>query len=187
MWPFSLFSSNPQPQALLKAQARNNPPVKNAVAAAIAAAPIPAPSVGITYNPNLIAKLKGDHEELFTIYTRLHEAGIGSRFAKISDDLIALRRAFNGHILLENVRFYVYLEKLLKEHPEERSYVHSLRKDMNGIASAVSGFCDKWITTPVTSATQSAFNVDLQDIGGALTSRVELEETTLYTLYVESM
>jgi Hemerythrin HHE cation binding domain len=185
MWPFSLFQSKPKAQSLMQAQPK--PTAKSVPPAVASIIPVPTPAVGIAYNPNLIAKLKDDHQDLFAIYTRLHESGISSRFAKITDDLIALRRAFNGHILLENVRFYVYLEKLLKEHPEERSYVHSLRKDMNGIAMAVSTFCDKWIATPVTSATQSAFNVDLQDIGGALTSRVELEETTLYTLYVESM
>jgi hypothetical protein len=58
---------------------------------------------------------------------------------------------------------------------------------MNGIAGAVSGFCEKWITNPVTPVSQATFTAELQGIGGALTSRVELEETTLYTLYVKSL
>lgn len=189
MWPFSLFQTKSVAQPSFQAQT-------NAAAKSVAPAaakhvpvpvPVPAPAVGITYNPNLIAKLKDDHQELFAVYTRLHESAINGRFAKITDDLIVLRRAFNGHILLENVRFYVYLERLLKEHPEERNYVHSLRKDMNGIASAVSNFCESWITQQVTALTQSTFTAELEGIGGALTSRVELEETTLYTLYVESL
>lgn len=183
MWPFSIFQSKSQPKA------QNNPPPKNIVpsAPAPAVAPVAPASIGIPFNPNLIAKLKGDHQDLFAIYTRLHDSGISARFAKITDDLIVLRRTFNGHILLENVRFYVYLEKLLKNHSEERKYVHSLRKDMNGIAGAVSTFCDKWITNPVSAKTQAEFNTELQGIGGALTARVELEESTLYTLYVESI
>lgn len=189
MWPFSLFQSKPAAQPAM--QARTNPVAKSVVPAAAkhvpVPVPVPAPAVGISYNPNLIAKLKDDHQELFAVYTRLHESATSARFAKITDDLIVLRRAFNGHILLENVRFYVYLERLLKDHPEEKNYVHSLRKDMNGIASAVSGFCERWITQPVTNLTQSTFTAELQGIGGALTSRVELEETTLYTLYVESL
>ena len=187
MWPFSPRKSKTAAQPLM--QARANPPAKSAfpAAASMAPVPVPAPSTGITYNPNLIAKLKDDHQELFAVYTRLHESATSARFTKITDDLIVLRRAFNGHILLENVRFYVYLERLLKEHPEERSYVHSLRKDMNGIASAVSNFCESWITQQVTALTQSTFTAELEGIGGALTSRVELEETTLYTLYVESL
>jgi Hemerythrin HHE cation binding domain len=184
MWPFSPRQSKPIAQPLL--QVRPNPPAKS-VAPAVDMVPVPPPAVGISYNPNLIAKLKGDHQDLFAVYTRLHESATSARFAKITDDLIVLRRAFNGHILLENVRFYVYLERLLKDHPEEKNYVHSLRKDMNGIASAVSGFCEKWITNPVAPITQAAFTAELQGIGGALTSRVELEETTLYTLYVESL
>lgn len=179
MWPFSLFQSKPEVKRALIP--------KSVMPTVVTEKQIPPSSTGITYNPNLIAKLKGDHQELFAIYTRLHDSGLSSRFAKITDDLVVLRRAFNGHILLENVRFYVYLEKLLKNQPEEKNYVHSLRKDMNGIANAVSTFCEKWITTPVTPATQAAFNAELQGIGGALTARVELEETTLYTLYVDSL
>lgn len=185
MWPFSPRQSKPAAQPLV--QARPNPPAQRVVPVVANLAPVAAPSVGISFNPNLIAKLKGDHQDLFAIYTRLHESATSGRFAKITDDLIVLRRAFNGHILLENVRFYVYLEKLLKDHPEEKNYVHSLRKDMNGIASAVSGFCETWITSTVTPLTQAVFTAELQGIGGALTSRVELEETTLYTLYVESL
>ena len=185
MWPFSIFQSKPTAKPLM--QARTSPPVKSAIPEVTNIVPVPAPAAGISYNPNLIAKLKDDHQELFAVYTRLHESATSARFTKITDDLIVLRRAFNGHILLENVRFYVYLERLLKDHPEEKNYVHSLRKDMNGIASAVSSFCEKWITTTVTTFTQATFAAELQGIGGALTSRVELEETTLYTLYVESL
>jgi hypothetical protein len=186
MWPFSIFQSKPQPQPKPKALTSPIPKTVTSVAhAAPSAAPVA--SAGIPFNPNLIDKLKGDHQELFAIYTRLHEAATSARFTKITDDIIVLRRVFNGHILLENVRFYVYLERLLKNHPEEKNYVHSLRKDMNGIANAVSTFCEKWITNPVTTLTQAAFTAELQGIGGALTSRVELEESTLYTLYVESL
>lgn len=186
MWPFSIFKSAPAPQP----KAKNNQAPRQVTPAPTTATTVAAvtpSSAGISFNPNLIAKLKDDHQDLFAIYTRLHEAGISARFTKITDDLIVLRRAFNGHILLENVRFYVYLERLLKNHSEERNYVHSLRKDMNGIASAVSTFCDKWITNPVSAKTQAEFNNELQGIGGALTARVELEESTLYTLYVESL
>jgi hypothetical protein len=183
MWPFSPRQSKPVVQPPV--QARPSLPAKSVAPAATSMVLVP--SVGISYNPNLIAKLKGDHQELFAVYNRLHESAMSALFAKITDDLIVLRRAFSGHILLENVRFYVYLEKLLKDHPEEKNYVHLLRKDMNGIAITVSGFCEKWITNPVTTLTQSGFTAELQSIGGALTSRVELEETTLYTLYVESL
>lgn len=181
MWPFSFF----------KSLAKSKPTIAPSQVApnAIAVAPIkPATTpAGISYNPQLISKLKGDHQELFAIYTRLHGYGIGSNLAKIAPDLIVFRRTFTSHILLENVRFYVYLERLLINHPEEKNYVRSLRKDMNGIAAAVSAFCEKWITTPVTTSTQSAFTAELQGIGSALTDQVELEESKLYTLYVESM
>ena len=58
---------------------------------------------------------------------------------------------------------------------------------MGGIANALAGFIHTWITEPPFAQTVQAFSEQLGGIGAALTSRVELEEGTLYTLYVESL
>jgi hypothetical protein len=149
--------------------------------------PVVLKAAGIGYHPKLIDKLKGDHRELFAIYGRLCESTNSSQFLKITEELIFLRRTFTHHILLEDVRFYVYLENLLKDRTTERNYVRTLKRDMAGISIAVSSFCEKWIATPVTAFNENVFGDHLLMIGNALTTRVELEESTLYTLYVESI
>ncbi len=147
----------------------------------------PAGSSGIAYDPTLIGKLKSDHVELVTLYTRLLTAATSARPASIPDDLVHFRRAFQSHILLENVRFYVYMDRLLATHPEEREYVRSLRKDMNGISKAVAEFIHTWVTSPPDASTLATFEEQLKGVGAALTARVQLEESSLYTLYAASL
>lgn len=154
------------------------------------AAPEPVASTGssgIAYDPTLIAKLKSDHVELVALYTRLLNAATAARAETIADDLVHFRRAFQSHIVLENVRFYVYMDRLLTTHPEEREYVRSLRKDMNGISKAVAEFIHTWVTTPPDASTLPTFEEQLKGIGAALTDRVQLEENSLYTLYAASL
>jgi hypothetical protein len=149
--------------------------------------PATATSAGVTYDANLIEKLKGEHAEMLAVYTRILLSASAGRIDAIAEDLIAFRRLFQGHILLENVRFYVYLDRLLADHPSEREGARTLRKDMNGIAKAVAEFIYHWSSVAPTNETLPAFTAQLQGIGAALVARIELEESTLYTLYAESL
>jgi hypothetical protein len=152
------------------------------------AAPTPnAATGGIAYDPNLVAKLKGDHAEMIVIYSRLLNSAQTAQFGLIRDDLVLFRRVFQGHILMESVRFYVYLDRLLSHDDSVRDEARAVRKDMNGIAKAVADFIHNWMTIPITEQTLPTFIEQLQGIGGALVARVELEETTLYTLYTEAI
>ena len=145
----------------------------------------PAPlSTAVPYRPELVDKLKADHQELFRIYHRMADAAQQHKTDGIAADLAAFRRAFQSHILVENVSFYVYLERILAHSPEELGYVRALRKDMNGIAKAVSDFIHAWTTQPPTAHTAGRFAEQLSGIGKALVARVELEESSLYVLYV---
>lgn len=141
-------------------------------------------STVVPYRPELVDKLKADHQELFRLYQRMTDAVQQHKMDSIPADLAAFRRAFQSHILVENVSFYVYLERILAHTPEELSYVRALRKDMNGIAKTVSDFIQTWTTQPPSAHTAGRFSEQLSGIGQALVTRVELEESSLYVLYV---
>lgn len=79
------------------------------------------------------------------------------------------------------------MDRLLADQPEEREYVKSLRKDMNGIARAVAEFIQHWVATPPNDKTLPQFSEQLKGVGAALVARVELEENSLYTLYTEKL
>lgn len=150
--------------------------------------PVPKSSTGgISYDPNLVTKLKDDHKEMIVIYSRLLKDAQTAQIDSIRDDLVLFRRIFQGHILMESVRFYVYLDRLLAHHESVRDEARAVRKDMNGIAKAVADFIHNWMTIPITVQTLPLFIEQLQGIGAALVARVELEESTLYTLYTETL
>ncbi len=142
---------------------------------------------GIAYDPTLIDKLKDDHAALFALHRTLFESVAANRFDAIPDDLLLFRRAFQTHLLVESVRFYIYLEKLLVANPDELAYARSLKHEMNGIAKTVGSFIETWSTRPPTAQTARTFVEQLNAIGQAFAQRVEVEESTLYTLYVESL
>lgn len=148
----------------------------------------PAPATGgIAYDPHLVEKLKDDHQHMIAIYSRLLKDAQAANLDSIRDDLVLFRRVFQGHILMESVRFYVYLDRLLAQHESVRDEARAVRKDMNGIARAVADFIHNWMTVPITLQTLPTFIEQLQGIGAALVARVELEESSLYTLYTETL
>jgi len=148
-----------------------------------AAAPVVGAS-SMPYRPELVDKLKADHQDLLDIYARLSAAAQMGHTAHIAEDLMAFRRGFQNHILVENLNFYVYLERILANRPEELGYVRSLRQDMNGIAKVVADFIHTWISQPPTAQTVGQFETELTVMGQALSARIELEESRLYVLYV---
>jgi regulator of sigma D len=153
----------------------------------IAPAPSSPSTGGIAYDPNLVGKLKADHQEMIALYTRLLGAAESGRMETLHEDLILFRRIFQGHILMESVRFYVYLDRLLAEHPGVRDEARAVRKDMNAIAKAVAEFIHVWISAPIEPDALPRFITALKGIGAALVARVELEESSLYTLYTETL
>ncbi len=54
-------------------------------------------------------KLKDDHKEMIVISSRLLNDALTGQIESIREDLVLFRRVFQGHILMESVRFYVSL------------------------------------------------------------------------------
>lgn len=180
MWT---FLKSKKPAARLVPAAKKLPVAAPPVAQELPPSQTPG---GVKYDSGLITKLKADHADMLSIYTRLLLSATSGRVEALAEDLIMFRRAFQGHILLENVRFYVYLDRLLADRPAERESARALRKDMNGIAKAVSEFIYHWSSVAPDAQTLPTFTEQLQGIGTALVARIALEESTLYTLYAEA-
>lgn len=138
----------------------------------------------IGFDPALIGDLISDHSELVTIFGKVWSEGYEAKqYSKIASYLTEFKGLFQSHLLKENVKFYVYLEQTLGEDPHSLGVVRDFRKDMNGIANAVVGFCKKYIETELNEINVEQFVEDYQGIGEALVRRVKLEEQDLYSLY----
>ena len=138
----------------------------------------------IAYDPELLASLLSDHEELVQLYEAMWHDGIakGSLIVFLRN-LGAFRGKFNAHVLKENVKFYVYLEQNLKHDEHALELIKHFRDDMNEIAKNVLAFCKKYYTKQFTPELKKTLKKDYEAVGDVLVRRVSLEENDLYTLY----
>ena len=159
---------------------------KNAPAPSLAEAPKPGATT-IAYDPNLIAALEADHSKLVELYGKMWDEGFEKKnYVKLARILSEFKSLFQGHLLKENVRFYVYLEQSLGKDKHTLAVVKEFRSDMNDIANAVIGFCKRYSKGSFTPAMEAQFKKDYTAVGEALTRRVQSEERDLYSLYQPS-
>lgn len=138
----------------------------------------------IGYDPELVAKLKEDHKELFALYTKLQNTYAAGKFGDIPKLLNDFKLALQSHLMVENVRFYTYVQQHLAGDEENSAFIADVKHEMDGIARAVVKFITIYGHAPVTPSNQQAFKTELDGIGQVLTSRVQMEESRLYTLYI---
>lgn len=159
---------------------------KDVPAPELAQAPKPGATT-IAYDPNLIAALEADHSKLVELYGKMWDEGFEKKnYVKLARILAEFKSLFQGHLLKENVRFYVYLEQSLGKDNHTLAVVKEFRTDMNDIANAVIGFCKRYSKGAFTAAMEAQFKKDYTAVGEALTRRVQSEERDLYSLYQPS-
>lgn len=141
--------------------------------------------VGISYDSQLINKLKEDHQELIEIFTEIKAAASVGHYRRIPSKLSELKLALQTHIAVENVRLYVYIQQNYAQDEEVSNFVTGLRSEMNGIARAAVKFAERYTETPPVASTPANFVSGLEEIRVVLVKRVHLEESRLYSLYLQ--
>lgn len=145
-----------------------------------------APGTQISYDPELIEKLKRDHENLLGLYGQIKAAFDAGKYPLVTEKLNTFKRALVDHLLIENVRLYIYLAYSFSSDEINDILVKEFRSEMGGIAKVVMAFLTKYETIGVDNDLAASFAKDLEAIGGALVARIEREEATLYPLYMPS-
>ncbi|MDR0770400.1 MAG: hemerythrin domain-containing protein [Burkholderiales bacterium] len=148
--------------------------------------PIRAASHPIHFDGTLVDKLKNDHTELFRLYHELRTVSEHGDFSALPDLLASFRLALQTHLMVENVKFYAYLQQNFANDADLMTYIVNIKKEMDVIARAVVKFTNTYASQRLTSEKAAAFGKELDQIGGTLVKRVGLEETRLYTLYMPS-
>jgi len=138
---------------------------------------------GVSYHPDLVENLKADHQALFALYGVMVDLVNKGRYDELPPKLHEFKMALQGHVLVENVQFYVYLQNKLVDDAMNLEFIKDVRKEMNGIARAVVNFTKKYESIEFTDEVKPEFSEELSGIGAVLTQRVEMEESQLYTLY----
>ncbi len=143
-----------------------------------------APGTAINYSAELVEKLKSDHVQLVSRFEAIRRAFAARDYAAAAAGLEAFRAAIQAHLLLENVRLYIYLEHQLAQDRASFELIHEFRREMDGIGKAVMGFLDKYRRIEADPRLLPAFAEELDAVGAVLVSRIEREEATLYPLYL---
>lgn len=142
-----------------------------------------APVRTIQYDEGLVPQLIDDHHALVGMYQQLGNDVRAGRYEGVANSLVSFKTYLEGHLLKENVRFYVYLEQSMAHDAENLALVKDFRREMNSIARGVVDFVKKYQASPVTPASQAEFLKDYDAVGQLLAMRIGREESQLYTLY----
>ena len=142
-----------------------------------------APGTMIHYHPDLIGKLKQDHQALLALFGSIQAAFAAGRLQEVVGHLDAFRTGIQSHLLIENVRLYIYLEHQLAGDETSHQLIHDFRHEMDGIGKAVVGFLAKYKDLSVDTNLVASFGRDLEAVGKVLVDRIQREEATLYPLY----
>ncbi|MBE9515761.1 MAG: hemerythrin domain-containing protein [Proteobacteria bacterium] len=142
-----------------------------------------APGTSIHYHPELIDKLTNDHKILIAIYTRIHKSIDAGDVQSAVAYLNKFKAVLQEHLLLENVKLYVYLSHQLAADESKSDTILGFRREMGKIGGVVMDFLRTYTEQPLDASRLDEFKQELTGIGAALTDRIEREERDLYTLY----
>ncbi len=143
-----------------------------------------APGTEIRYHPELVEQLKSDHQTLLGIYGEIQAAFDAGDYARVSEKLDAFRTGLQGHLLTENVRLYIYLDRCLASDETNSELIRGFRREMDGIAKVAMNFLKKYEAIGVDKELAGAFAKDFATIGQVLGERIQKEEQVLYPLYM---
>lgn len=144
-----------------------------------------APGTRLHYDPDLVAGLVADHNVLLGIFGEIGDASKQKNMALVKERLGDFGDALRGHLLKENVRFYLYLQHSLEDDPDNAEIMHGFRKEMQHIGRAVADFLNKYTADGAWSeAKWQDFQQEVGAIGKVLVKRIQTEENVLYPLYL---
>lgn len=142
-----------------------------------------APGTGITYKKDLIAKYKGDHQFLLTLYKSANDAYERGEYTEVTARLNEMREALRAHLLDEELNFYVYVLHCYSYDEEITSLISSYKKDMKQIGLAAFSFLKKYSAVGSVVSSDEKFINEFKTIGQLLVKRISSEENQLYPLY----
>lgn len=139
----------------------------------------------VHYDPALVSSLVSDHQVLLGIFGEIVAAMEQKNVSRTKEKLGEFGDALRGHLLKENVRFYVYLQHSLEGDTENAAIMHEFRREMQHIGKAVADFLHKYTAEGEWDEKMwQSFQQEVGGIGKVLTKRIQTEENILYPLYL---
>lgn len=143
-----------------------------------------APGTAIQFSPDLLTQLTQEHKQLTATFGEIRAVFERGDYKKTTQKLNEFRSLFQAHLLTENVRLYIYLERSFSNDETVYELIKNLRREMDGIARTALAFLEKYETIGIDKDIEASFAHDMETVGNELTYRIESEENTLYPLYL---
>ncbi len=143
------------------------------------------PGTTLTYDPTLIKQLHSDHKELIELYGTIKKYLDKEDYNNVQKYLLQFSSLLRDHLLLENLKLYVYLTNALSHDAQNLEIMIDMRKEMGRIGRTVNQFLTRYTETlPWTEEKLYSFPNEFKQIGKVLVERINREENRLYTLYM---
>lgn len=142
-----------------------------------------APGTRIGYDPLLLQRLRADQQRMLELFTQtqalLNSRDYGGVYRKLGE----LRIVLQDHLMTANVKFYVYMSRLLANDPAKSAIINDCRREMLANSRQLMDFLRTYTAVRLDDNLAETFQIDLLVIGSVLVQRIEREQTTLFPLY----
>jgi hemerythrin len=137
----------------------------------------------LAYDSKLISKFHKDHDDLVAHIMDIQKALDNNKEKKAKQFLKQLRMRILGHFMEEDIKLYWYLKRYYNEHHEISQTIAMFEKSIKDIQKEVIGFLDYYLQEG--QKLDARFKEKFSEIIQTLSSRIQTEESNLYTLYVK--
>lgn len=144
----------------------------------------PAPGTGIRYSPGLINEFKHEHERFFALHGAILAAHKRGDLSTIPPLLSEFEAALTGHLLIERVRLYAYMDAYFSADQKTREMLREYRTEMDRIGDSVMQLIRKYRNIDNDVALREGFARDFEELERVLAERMSREESILYPLYM---
>ena len=136
----------------------------------------------IPYNSKLISKFHSDHKKIIKIIQKIIDAIEKNDDKTIHASLKSLKMSLLGHFMEEDTMLYQYLKEYYKDNPSTYELIIEFYSSIKEIQRTLLKFLDKYLAK---TKYDIYFEKEFELIVQGLSSRVESEESSLYTLYLK--
>ena len=142
-----------------------------------------APGTKITYDQNLVPRLKQDHVQLLKIFTLMLNSAKAANYQKLKLHLDTFQKLFNAHALSEYTKLYIFLDYAFKQDEENSELIREFKREMTEIGRSVRAFYVNWIDADINDLNVEDFLTQAEGMGKVLVRRIKTEEERLYEIY----
>lgn len=135
------------------------------------------------YDAKLIKKFHKDHEKLTGHVANILKAVDNNETVKAKQELKKLKMDMLGHFMEEDIKLYWYLKDHYKDSSSTIETIKMFEESIKQIQKDVVAFLDHYVNENI--PLNDTFKREFENIVHALSTRMETEETNLYTLYIK--